>query len=799
MFEFLFSNLTFFCFVVYLASGIYVLLQNPGSRLNRLFFLICLCFSIWTGTFFLFHFAQQKEALWILYKISGLGWILAPALLLHFFLQLSESDSILKQRWIYSLIYLPPLVMFYKNTTGIFMVQDLVRIKAGWIEIMDPYNPWTLFYILYYVSFLLFGFMNILRWGRRSPHPSKKIQSRIIIRSGIIALILSSTTNIILPSLKINVLPSSLGANFLLIWIISIMYAILRHKLMAFSAAVVADDIFSAMNDALIVFDWSKRILDVNQSAANLIGRSESSLKGQKITDLFPGESIFQNIAPDTLTRESSILNHELDFLHKNGEHHTLSISVSPAYDQYDFSMGGLLLIRDITALKVALEKLKHTATHDALTLLPNRLLLIERLKQALARARRYNHQVAVMLLDLDDFKRINDSFGHDIGDLLLKKVAEVLQKQMRESDTVARLGGDEFIIMATDLQKIEQGRMMASRILKTLETPMRINSHTIKVGASIGISIFPDDSENIEDLLKSADIAMYQAKKEGKSLFRFISETVKDTIPPEASMETALKKALENSEFELHYQPIYDLMSEKITAVEALLRWPRDKEPEISPMTFIPIAKKTDLMHPIGLWVLEKACQQQKIWQNEGQTVFPMAVNLSCCQFIKQNLADVIERLLKKFGLPPDVLQIEITESTVVSDIERSRNILGRLAEMGIKCIIDEFGGGIASFKWLKDIPAHAIKIEKHFVRNMINDPNSTGLVVAIIAMAHGMGLKVIAVGVETKEQLASLRLLERPPLPPLCCDQVQGYLFSAPLSSADFSALMKHRKTNQ
>jgi len=797
MLESIFFDITFFCFIVYLGAGVYVLRANPKSRLNRLFSLVCLCFTIWTATFLLTHFIEQKEALWTLYKVSGLGWIFAPALLLHFFLVLSESESLLRKRWIFVLIYLPPLVMYYQAITGILLVYDFQRINVGWIEVVNLRRVWTFLYELYYIGFLSFGFVKVYQWGKQSGHPAKISQSKIIIYSGIFALLLASVFNVILPGLNILVVPSSMGANILIIWIISIIYAIIKYKLMAITPAVVADDVFANMTDALIIFDWNKRILAVNQSAITLFNQSESSLKEQKITDLFPGETVFQNMDSGTLTRESSIHNYELDYLLENGAHYALSVSASAAYDRYEHSMGGVILIRDVSALKIAEEKLKHMATHDSLTMLPNRLLLNDRLRQALARACRYNHQVAVMLLDLDDFKNVNDTLGHDAGDFLLKTVAEILQKNMRDSDTVARLGGDEFILVATDLQDKEKAGTTASRILKFLEIPLNINSHEIKVGASIGISIYPNDSENVEDLLKNADMAMYRAKKDGKNRFRFFSETIKYSVPADSSVEAALQKAVQNQEFELHYQPIYDLSTGKITAAEALLRWHHDEKGLISPMTFIPAAEKSGLILPIGVWVLERVCEQCRAWQNEGLPVFPVAVNISCSQLTQLNLSDVIEHLLKKFSLTADVLQIEITESTAVNDIDKSRDILVRLSEMGIKCIIDDFGAGYSSLRWLKNLPAYALKIDQFFVQNMIDDSNATAIVAAIIAMAHGLGLKVIAEGIETREQLDGLRLIERHKLPSLSCDLAQGYLLSSPLSTQNFTELLKSGNT--
>ncbi len=525
MLESIFSYLTFFCFIVYLAAGVYVFRSNSKSSLNRLFSLVCLCFAIWTASYLVSFFIEQKEALWIPYKIFSLGWNFAPALLLHFFLMLSESESLLRKRWIFVLIYLPPLVMYYQTITGILLTVDFQRIKTGWIEVVDLRLVWSFLFLLYYIGFLSLGLVKVYLWGKRSGHPAKISQSKIIIYSGILVILLLSIFNIILPGLNILVVPTSIGTNFLLIWIISIIYTINKYKLMAITPAIVAGDVFAHMTEALIIFNWNKRILAVNQSATALFNQPESLMKERKITDLFPGETVFQNMDSGTLTKESSIRNYEMVYLPEKGEPCTLSVSASAAYDRYERSIGGVILIRDISSIKIAEEKLKHMATHDNLTMLPNRLLLNDRLWQALARARRNNHLVAVMLLDIDNFKHFNDTLGHAVGDFLLKTVAGILQKNIRETDTAARLGGDEFILLVTDLQDVEIARMVASRILKSLEIPKKINSHKIKVGASIGISIYPNDSEYAEDLLKNADVAMYRSKKDGKHCFRFFTE----------------------------------------------------------------------------------------------------------------------------------------------------------------------------------------------------------------------------------------------------------------------------------
>jgi diguanylate cyclase (GGDEF)-like protein/PAS domain S-box-containing protein len=423
-------------------------------------------------------------------------------------------------------------------------------------------------------------------------------------------------------------------------------------------------------------------------------------------------------------------------------------------------------------------------AHHDGLTSLPNRLLLADRIHQAILISRRDNHQVAVIFLDLDNFKFINDSLGHEFGDELLKTTAERLTGCVRASDTVARQGGDEFVIIISDTSAEYIVTAIAGKIKEAISRPVTIKGHEMSVTCSIGISIFPKDGIDVQTLIKNADVAMYRAKEMGRDNFQFYSEELNAKSMERMTMERHLRRALENNEFTLHYQPKVSLYSGLITGMEALLRWKNPELGTVSPATFIPLAEETGLIGPIGEWVLRTACTQNRLWQESGLPPMRMAVNVSVCQFKHTNLPDVIGRVLRETRLSPHYLELEITESAVIQKVDKMLTTLNELKEMGIHLAMDDFGSGYASFYYLKQFPFDKLKIDCSFVRDITSNPDSSAIAKAVIAMAHSLRLKVIAEGVETEGQLRYLR--------DHGCDEMQGYYFSRPVPAAELTELL-------
>ncbi len=426
-----------------------------------------------------------------------------------------------------------------------------------------------------------------------------------------------------------------------------------------------------------------------------------------------------------------------------------------------------------------------YQALHDLLTGLPNRILFNQRLSVSLLKARRQNSVLAVMFLDLDRFKKINDALGHDVGDELLKAVAIRLRDCLQKNQTLARWGGDEFTLLLPQVIGTEDCANVAQHILDVLQPPFLIGNHYFHISSSIGIALYRGDGEDPETLIKNADVALYSAKEQGRKNYQFYTPTINEQASELLVLENRLHNALERGEFAIYYQPKVNIKTGKITGMEALLRWNCPSLGFVSPGKFIPLAEENGLILPIGEWVLQTACAQAKAWIEAGSPPIRVAVNLSVRQFQQPNLVKLVARCLEQAGLEPNYLELEITETITMQNVDLTRSILGQLDEMGVLISMDDFGTGYSSLSYLKNFPLHTLKIDRSFVRDLTVDPYDVAIASTVVALGRGLNMTVVAEGVETQEQLEKLRSLG--------CDEMQGYLFSKPLPPKDAIALIQ------
>jgi diguanylate cyclase (GGDEF)-like protein/PAS domain S-box-containing protein len=543
------------------------------------------------------------------------------------------------------------------------------------------------------------------------------------------------------------------------------------------------------IGDAVICTDLAGDITFLNPVAERMTGWSLMEAVGRPLTDCFRIIDASTGNIADNPT-EQAIGQGRLNYLPANciltrrdGYQIFIEDSVAPISDRFGLASGTVLVFRDVTAARALAEQITHLAEHDALTGLPNRLLLNDRLDLAIARAKREASLLAILFLDLDNFKHVNDSLGHPTGDKLLKSVAQRLQDCVRAPDTVSRQGGDEFVLLLQDLQHVDDAAFTARRILKAMKEAHLIEGHELHVTTSIGISVYPDDGSDAATLLKNADTAMFQAKWAGRQTFRFFKPEMNVKAVERQSMEEDLRHALERHELTLQYQPIVNLKLGTITGAEALLRWTHPDRGSVAPVTFIPVAEDSGLILPIGEWVLREACTQAKAWVDAGLRPITMSVNVSPLQFRSKSFLENLNSTLDESGLMPESLNVEVTESAIMERTQLGVPTLHALRERGVQVAIDDFGTGYSSLSYLRTLKVDALKIDQSFVRGITSTPDDTTIVSAIISMGRSLKLRIIAEGVESMEALAFLKAQD--------CDEAQGYYFSRPVTAAKFAEL--------
>lgn len=527
-----------------------------------------------------------------------------------------------------------------------------------------------------------------------------------------------------------------------------------------------------------------------------ILDRTVSQVWGEEVFEKFIKEKLDQCFSGETISHQSA-------YEFNKGELNYIETTYYPCFGQGDLVTHAVVISHNITELKQSEEKIKLLAYYDSLTKLPNRLLFMDRLKHEIDIAKRSKISMAVFFLDLDEFKKINDTFGHAAGDELLVEVSQRLQKHLRKSDTIgrpgevisfvhplarehfARLGGDEFTLIIPNLSDNKFSTTVAEKVVKLFKEPFHIAGKEMYISTSIGIAIYPDSGHDVETLLKNADTAMYNAKNMGKNTFRYYSPSMNSKAMERINLENKMRRAIQNEEFLLHYQPLYEIQTGRLAGAEALIRWNSKEMGMVSPADFIPLAEETGMIIPIGKWVIRTACAQARKWHIQGFDDLRIDINLSPRQFYDASLVDKIKSTLETTGIDPGLVELEITESAMMHDSDKMLHILNRLKETGLKISLDDFGTGYSSLTYLKKFPIDTLKIDQSFIRGADLKGDDGAIISAIIAMCHQLKIKVVGEGVETEESLNFLKEKK--------CHLAQGYFFSRPLPVHDFQKLLE------
>jgi len=554
-----------------------------------------------------------------------------------------------------------------------------------------------------------------------------------------------------------------------------------------------AAETLDSIGEAVLRVDSDLKIMYLNHAAEKMTGWRRDEARGlalQEVLRLSDGVSgaafadAVRIALPADVAAPAASIGTNVILVRRDGSECEIEIKLALLRDHVGSVTGTVVSFNDVSKSRAISLQLAHSAEHDALTDLPNRALFGDRLAQAISLAERQRKQLAVMFVDLDRFKEVNDSMGHLVGDKLLQSVAGRLQACVRRSDTVSRIGGDEFVILLSQVERAEDAAFSARKILRSLGAPHLIGELSLDISTSIGISAYPADGDNAETLMNRADHAMYEAKQRGRNNYQFFQHAMHVRLAERQSLESDLRCALGRKEFLLHYQPKINLQTGKITGVEGLLRWLHPERGMISPAQFIPIAEECGLILSVGRWVLLEACRQAQAWRNEGLGNVPIAVNVSACEFGARDFLSAVRAALIATGMEPQNLELELTESVLMADAETAVFTLSALKAMGVRLAIDDFGTGYSSFTYLRRFPIDTLKIHQSFVHDIANDPRDAAIVISMVDIGKGLKHRVVAEGIETRDQLSFLQCHG--------CDEGQGYYFSRPVTAEQTGKLL-------
>jgi len=547
----------------------------------------------------------------------------------------------------------------------------------------------------------------------------------------------------------------------------------------------------NSIGDAVICTDLEGRVTFFNAVAERLTGWPRAEAIGRRLEQVFrivdsiSRETVANPMALATLQNRQTGLTPNCVLIRRDGIEAAIEDSVAPIHDRRGQLSGAVMVFHDVSAARALAKKMAHLAQHDSLTNLPNRALLNDRLAQAISFAQRHHEKLAVLFMDLDRFKHINDSLGHSVGDHLLQSVGQRISECVRATDTVSRQGGDEFVVLFAEVSDANDAATCADKILAAVRRPHYIDEHDVHVTASVGIALYPDDGGDADTLIENADFAMYQAKDIGRDNYQFYRTDLNSTATDRQLLETDLRHAIHRQEFELYYQPKINLHTGAVSGAEALLRWRHPVRGVVSPAHFISIAEESGMIVPIGQWVLREACRQAKAWREAGLAPIRLAINVSAVELRAKDFASDVSSLLRETGFDPGMLELELTEAFLMQDSISTAEVLAAIKAVGVRLALDDFGTGYSSLSHMRRFPIDTLKVDKSFVRDVTTDAGDASVVSAVINMAKSLHIQVIAEGVETREQLEFLQEHG--------CPEAQGNYFSYPLVAGAFAELLR------
>jgi diguanylate cyclase (GGDEF)-like protein/PAS domain S-box-containing protein len=805
------------CSIAYFSIGLLAIQKDRKSRTNRRFFLLNLNLTFWAICLALMSSATDPNVAALFRRLSVISWSTFIVLMLNFIFSLTHNERYTAGVWRKIVFYTPAIVCFFIYFFQPPSAEYIVRASFGW-TFLNPSGMgllWDQYLNLYYATYIIIGVIFLLKRYRKSKIVREKRQFFWIALSffgiGMIAL----CTDIVLPLVGITFLPP-LAVVLFVLTIVTIWYSVNKYGVMSISADRVTAGMSQTVGEGVLVFDQNENLISMNISAKKKLGYSQTEVESSNaIKEVLPAKFDIS---------KKRYENYESIFTSTSGEQIPVRINSNILHDTYGDKLGVVLSFQDITeikrirselanekqslAQKVAMRTIdlqctnkklekeielrinreslsKNNAYYDHMTGLPNRRLLNIYLRSDIAKSNRSKVPIALLFLDLDGFKMVNDSFGHGVGDKLLVQLGNRLSKALRESDMVFRFGGDEFAILLYNPIDMHAISEICEGLIQAVNQPVYINQNEIRVSASIGVSVYPSDGEDGETLLKNADIAMYEAKKAGKGTHVFYNQKMMSGLNEMISLSNDLYRAVENGEFEVYYQPQISAKTELITGFEALVRWNHPEHGILLPDKFIYLAERTGLIVPIGKWVLEQACKQITEWNKEFHTKLKIAVNMSVKQIGNDNIVKDIINILEKTQVDPELVELEITESMLMSNVDRCVKVLSEIKKSQIKIAIDDFGTEYSSLNHLRNLSVNRIKIPKTFVDGINNNEADESIIMSTIALAKELNINILAEGVEQKHQLSYLQTQS--------CDDIQGFYFFEPMPASGIKAEIK------